>query len=218
MFTRLLHGLQSVLKRGGGGMTVNILGKDYKYGQIGSQTWLLENFDHKVGSRYNLDPNVDSNIQYSYCCYYNRNSEEVAGKNGLNYGLIYNPFGIQDVETAIRGSGWHVPTVAEFNQLIDFVGGSSVAGQKLKSSNPDEWGAYAGLDEYGFNVRKVGYLSGGYYSSLSSFNYNSTGFWTSYSSWQKQPYYPFSDDNRVIYTPSGYYNMGFYIRLVKDAS
>ena len=152
-------------------------------------------------------------MQYSYCCYYGRQSEEIAG---LNYGLIYNPFGLQDVETAIRDSGWHVPTVAEFNELIDFVGGSSVAGQKLKSNNPDEWGIYAGLDEYGFNIRKVGWLYGSRYSNLSLFEDNETGFWTSYSAWQNQPYYYFYDGNSSTYQPNGYYTMGFYIRLIKD--
>lgn len=205
----LNHGINSLNTSGVD--EVEILGKKYKYGKIGNKYWLLENFDHKVGSRFNTVLQ-DTNMQYSYCCYYGLGDESIYGKNGLNYGLLYNPFGVQDIESAITNTGWRVPTSDDFNDLIELAGGYSVAGYHLKSDDKKEW--QSGLNEFGFNVRYLGRVSGSSYISA-YFDQYVTGFFAKYESWQKQPSFKF-DSNNYVQTEQSYYNSAYYVRLVKD--
>jgi uncharacterized protein (TIGR02145 family) len=68
---------------------------------------------------------------------------------------------------------WHLPFSGEWNELVTFVGGNSVAGSKLKSQTG--WNSYSGIsstDEYGFSA-----LPGS--SSLISRNVGEGGFWWS---------------------------------------
>jgi uncharacterized protein (TIGR02145 family) len=46
-----------------------------------------------------------------------------------------NPSGIQGVCPV----GWHLPSNAEWTELIDYLGGASVAGGKLKETGTDHW-------------------------------------------------------------------------------
>lgn len=53
-------------------------------------------------------------------------------------------------------AGWHLPTAAEFEELVDFVGGRDSAAVKLKSA--EGWSHYGnGTDEYGFNGTPSGF-------------------------------------------------------------
>jgi len=51
-------------------------------------------------------------------------------------------------------AGWHLPSDDEWTQLTDFVGDSSTAGTKLKSSTG--WESFSGVpkgtDDYGFSA------------------------------------------------------------------
>lgn len=51
---------------------------------------------------------------------------------------------------------WHVPTVAEYDTLYDYVGGSTTAGSLLKSTN-GWYGGGNGIDKYGFSVLPAGF-------------------------------------------------------------
>jgi uncharacterized protein (TIGR02145 family) len=62
-----------------------------------------------------------------------------------------SPSGVQGVCPL----GWHLPSNAEWTTLVNYVGGSSTAGTKLKSSTG--WrnsysGVPAGTDNYGFSA------------------------------------------------------------------
>jgi uncharacterized protein (TIGR02145 family) len=47
--------------------------------------------------------------------------------------------------------GWHLPSDAEWQTLVDFAGGDNVAGQKLKSKSG--WNSNGnGTDDYGFSA------------------------------------------------------------------
>jgi uncharacterized protein (TIGR02145 family) len=69
-------------------------------------------------------------------------------------------------------SGWHLPSGADWDALVDAAGGSSIAGSKLKSKS----GWYSdgnGTDAYGFSA-----LPGGYHYSGGNFdNAGSRGYW-----------------------------------------
>ncbi len=56
--------------------------------------------------------------------------------------------------------GWHVPSLEEFQKLIDFVNSKGNTGSLLKSTT--DWSFYGnGNDEFGFSVRPGGYFEPG---------------------------------------------------------
>lgn len=59
------------------------------------------------------------------------------------------------VRVASKIPGWHLPTKYEWQTLVDYVGGSSVAGTKLKSTFGWPYGG-AGTDDYGFEGLPAG--------------------------------------------------------------
>jgi len=81
---------------------------------------------------------------------------------------------IQSKHKGICPSGWHIPSDADWTTLVNFAGGSSTAGRKLKSTS----GWYNngnGTDEYGFSA-----LPGGDGDSGGSFyNVGNLGDWWS---------------------------------------
>lgn len=81
------------------------------------------------------------------------------------------PSGVQ----GICPGGWHVPSSAEWDTLVNFAGGNKTAGCYLKADNY-AWNSYAGisnLDAYGFSA-----LPGGYYNSAFSLAYLEGFWWT----------------------------------------
>ncbi len=84
-------------------------GQEYNIVTIGTQTWMAENLNYATGR--------------SWC--YNNN-----GANCATYGSLY------DWQTAKAAcpAGWHLPTDAEWEVLINFLGGKKYAGGKMKST------------------------------------------------------------------------------------
>jgi uncharacterized protein (TIGR02145 family) len=125
-------------------------GNVYKIVKIGNQVWMAENLNYDaLGSK----------------CYKN----DIA--NSLKYGRLYN------WETAKKAcpSGWHLPSDAEWQTLVDFVGGQNMAGKKLKAKNG--WTELCnGTDDYHFSA-----LPGGGIRSSSDFfeDVGNVGYWWS---------------------------------------
>lgn len=75
--------------------------------------------------------------------------------NGVNFGTQYYYTWDAAVRVANSITGWHLPTSDEWNTLATYVGGSDIAGTKLKSTS----GWYDdgnGTDDFGFTVLPVG--------------------------------------------------------------
>jgi len=70
--------------------------------------------------------------------------------------------------------GWHIPSRDEWVELIEAVGGSSIAGFYLKSV--DGWSGGGGIDSFGFNALASGYRY--YIDSSPRDRDSSTSFWT----------------------------------------
>jgi uncharacterized protein (TIGR02145 family) len=124
-------------------------GKIYKTTKIGRQIWMAENLNYEAnGSR----------------CYDNNPA------NIAKYGRLYT------WEQAMKAcpSGWHLPSNAEWDELITLVGGKSIAGAKLKATSG--WNlspkAPIGTDNYRFAA-----LPGGMYSHGRFFHLNFKGIW-----------------------------------------
>jgi uncharacterized protein (TIGR02145 family) len=104
---------------------------------IGTQSWMTENLKT---SRYNdstLIPHVTENTEWidlitpGFCWYENNFN------NKAIYGNLYNWYTV--ATTKLCPSGWHVPSDAEWLTLIDYLGGESVAGGKLKEIGNSHW-------------------------------------------------------------------------------
>jgi uncharacterized protein (TIGR02145 family) len=119
---------------------------------IGSQTWTNTNLD--VSTFRNGDAiqeaktpdewkNAGEEKKPAWCYYHYDQANET------NYGKLYNWFAVSDPR-GLAPKGWHIPSDAEWKTLIDFLGGESIAGGKLRS--PAEWkGGGNGTNESGFN-------------------------------------------------------------------
>lgn len=109
-------------------------GNDYPTISIGSQVWMAENL--KVTHYKNGDaiPHVTSSLSWSglssgaYCWYDNDQS------SNEKYGALYNWYTVND-SRGLCPEGWHIPTHAEWTTLSTYLGGTSVAGGKMKTTS-----------------------------------------------------------------------------------
>lgn len=102
-------------------------GHEYKTVCIGDQEWMAENLDYESPDSHCYGDTAE------YCDTFGKlysHNEVMNGAEPSNS----NPSGVQGICPA----GWHVPSVAEWQQLADFLGGLSVAGGDLKANN-DLW-------------------------------------------------------------------------------
>lgn len=205
-------------------------GNNYTIVETGTQTWMAENLKtthFADGVEITLVENNTSwgdltptSIAY---CYYDNSSSY---KN--TYGGIYtwnaamngavssgnNPSGVQGVCPV----GWHLPGDAEWTELVDYFGGVSVAGGKMKEVGATLWDSpnTGATNESGFSA-----LPGGYRNTNGNFLSmgNSAWFWsaTRDNSGLGLPIcygliYNLADVERSLYNRSG----GFSVRCVKD--
>ncbi|MFZ9940370.1 MAG: FISUMP domain-containing protein, partial [Bacteroidia bacterium] len=147
-------------------MMTDVEGNTYNTVQIGTQCWSQSNL--KVSKYRNGDniPTGLSNSQWgsassgAYAIYDNNTS------NNTLYGKLYNGYAAND-SRGLCPTGWHVPSDTEWASLITFLGGSSVAGGKMKSTtgwNSPNTGA---TNSSGFTgLPGGGRLGGGVYGDL----------------------------------------------------
>jgi hypothetical protein len=98
-------------------------GQTYKVSVIGSQTWFAENLNYNaLGSKCS---NSDSN-----CVIYGR-LYNWSTAMGLNVSYNSSLWDGSDVKhRGICPDGWHIPNDDDWDVLMDYVGGSAVAGKK----------------------------------------------------------------------------------------
>ncbi len=136
----------------------DIDGTVYRTVKIGSQWWMAENLrvtHYNDGSPITLVTDmmgVWPHLTSGACTY--------PGENVLlvpDYGLLYNWLAAAD-NRGIAPSGWHLPRNEEYQILIDFLGGSDVAGGKLKESGTMHWASpnTGGTNESGFCALPAG--------------------------------------------------------------
>ena len=109
---------------------------------IGTQTWTSKNLDVSTFRNGEAIPEAKSEEEWSKAgdnktaafCYY-----EYDSKNGTLYGKLYNWYAVKDPR-GLAPAGYHIPSNAEWTILTDFLGGSDIAGKKMKSK--DGWKSY----------------------------------------------------------------------------
>jgi uncharacterized protein (TIGR02145 family) len=172
-------------------------GKVYKYVKIGEQTWMAENFAYKPTDGFWA---------------YNNDEGNVSG-----YGYLYT------LETAknICPAGWHVPNLDEWNTLIDYLGGTELAGNKMKETGGAHWdsNAYGNKNisnSSGFSARPGGRYDG----AFSEFEWIGI-----YGFWWIIPENPDANYTKVVDLSGSYPDIeiqdgstisGFSVRYIKD--
>jgi uncharacterized protein (TIGR02145 family) len=156
----------------------DINGNVYKTVTIGTQTWMagnLKTIKFNDGTAIPLVTNGEawSSLSTPGYCWYNND----AATYKADYGALYNWYAVNTGK--LCPLGWHVSTNAEWNTLISYLGGESVAGGKLKEIGTTHW-----LSPNNGATNKSGFtaLPGGYRIYYSSFycivDY---GYWWSFS-------------------------------------
>jgi len=115
------------------GTVTDIDGNIYQTVKIGNQWWLAENLRVTKYNNGDIIPNVTGSLdweslQIGAWVYHNNNPA-----NDLIYGKLYNWHAVAD-DRGLCPEGWYVPSYYDYQTLIEFLGGPSVAGGKLKST------------------------------------------------------------------------------------
>jgi uncharacterized protein (TIGR02145 family) len=116
-------------------------GITYESVKIGNQVWMKRNLDVSHFRNGDVIPEVKTNKEWERAgkegrpawCYYDNNPE-----NGKNYGKLYNWYAVNDPR-GLAPDGWHVPSDAEWDKLINYLGGFKVAGGKMKTTGTTYW-------------------------------------------------------------------------------
>jgi uncharacterized protein (TIGR02145 family) len=191
----------------------DIDGNVYGVVKIGNHYWSTENLRTSHYNDGTAIPTGLSNTAWSatttgaYALY----NDELS--NNTTYGKLYNWHAVNTDKLA--PAGWHVPSSAEWDELINAIGGNSVAGGKMKSTSSLWEAPNAGADNStGFNALPSGYRgTGGGYSVLGK-----AAYW-----WHRNE----RNSTQANYTdvsaslPNSFSNaatktFGYAIRLVKD--
>lgn len=197
------------------GSLSDIDGNEYKTVTIGTQIWMAENLGV---SRYNDGkpiPLVTDSMKWTSLstpafCWYS-NNQEVYKKS---YGALYNGY------TAGSGrlcpTGWHVPSDAEWDILAGSLGGSDVAGGKMKEAGTSRW---VRPNTGASNMSNFNALPGGlrYFDG----NFRDLGFgaywWSSTQLNPERAFFRFVfHEESLIYRFDNLKRIGFSVRCLKD--
>jgi uncharacterized protein (TIGR02145 family) len=189
-------------------------GNTYNTIKIGNQTWMAENLKTTKYNDGTAIPLITDSIAWvalttpAYCWYNN----DSANKN--TYGALYNGYTVSTGK--LCPSGWHVSTDVEWSTLVDFLGGESVSGGKLKEFGATHWSSpnSGATNETGFTALPGGsrYINGLFFT-IKNLGY----WWTSTESktlngWYRSMYYRNSAVSRSYNNSTN----GFSVRCVRD--
>ncbi len=198
------------------GTVTDIDGNTYRTVKTGDQWWMAENL--KVTHYRNGDPvpNVTDSSSWTslttgaYCNFNN----DVA--NVATYGRLYNWYAASDGRD-IAPAGWHVPSDAEWQTLVNYLGGDAAAGWRIKEVGTAHWlpPNAGGTNECGFTALPGGYRGSSYGIFADLGNY--ACFWTSSVSSSTNAWYrSLSYDYPEVSHYDSKKHYGFSIRCVRD--
>ena len=208
------NGVNGIISNPGSGVTFN----GYAYSSIilgNGQEWMAENLRTNKYANGDTIPNVTNNSQWAglssgaWAHYNNNNQYENP------YGKLYNWYAVVDARN-LCPSGWHIPSQSEWNILTNYLGGSNVAGGKLKITGTQYWDIpnTGATNDIGFSA-----VGGGlkYMSGIPT-SINQYGNWWSSTSNSGTPWYI------GLYNSSAYCGQanfpdpayGMSVRCIKD--
>lgn len=178
---------------------------------IGSQIWTARNLDVSTYSNGDVIPQVQDQAAFALLttgawCYYNNDAS-----NGPVYGKLYNGYAVNDPR-GLAPVGFHIASDSEWNTLTTFLGGSGVAGGKMKATtiwnNPNTGAS----NSSGFTALPGGGAANGFIQ-MGNIGY----FWTSTEVNTAINFYMYLDTYSVgVGTESGPKPWGCSVRCIKD--
>lgn len=190
----------------------DIDGNEYNTVVIGTQEWMAENLRTTKYCNGDPIPNVTVETQWVDLTIGAWSHYDNDHQNENLYGKLYNWFAVDD-EKNICPCGWHVPSNTEWTVLTDYLGGESVAGGKMKSTN--------GWKENGNGTNESVFsgLPGGARDYDGTFEYGGSygGWWSSTGPWADDALYlvlGYDDDG--VYMADYDNRGGFSVRCIRD--
>lgn len=191
----------------------DIDGNVYKTITIGSQVWMSENLRTTRFNDGTPIPLVIPDYDWVYrttpaFCWHNDDSTAFK----IPYGALYNWHAVNSGKLA--PNGWHVPSDAEWQILINSLGGELVAGGKMKETDTTHWESpnTSATNSIGFTglpggMREMGYTG-----------FGELGIW-----WSNTPYDSTFAYGRTLYNMSAWVSrnllekdFGLSVRCLKN--
>jgi uncharacterized protein (TIGR02145 family) len=195
---------------------IDVDGNTYHTVTIGNQVWTAENLRVARYRDGTPIPGVPESEEWSglttgaYCL-----PEHEPSAQGDRYGLLYNFHATQD-RRGLCPAGWHVPTADEWRTLVDCLGGTEVAGGRMKETSSGLWrvSVPGTTNESGFSAVPAG--GRGRFGEAAEVGYYAT-WWSSTpaeasSAWHWGLY---PDRNGIRFNP-GDQTSGFSVRCIRD--
>lgn len=202
------------------GVTIqDVDGNSYKTVVIGTQHWMAENlkttkFNDGSSIDYVVDNTLWSNSKKGAWCYY-----EHYTANDQKYGKMYNWYAVSTYTNGNKNvcpKGWHIPTDSEWSVLVEYLGGASIAGGKLKEAGTSNW---ITPNKDAVNTALFSGIPGGYRGYSGNFFYsNFDGYWwsatevNSSNAWDRSLNYSTSEVKRGNSSKG----KGLSVRCIKD--
>ncbi len=168
---------EGIIPKNYAGTVTDIDGNTYKTVKIGDQTWMAENLRvtrFNNGDQLDYDDWLLSDGSYEYSWYDND-----PDFNRYTYGAVYAAIVATETSRNICPDGWHVSTDVEWDILVDYLGGSSIAGGALKEAGTSHWNPpnLNGSNSSGFTALPGGHIIADGPSLLGWMGKNSIGVW-----------------------------------------
>jgi len=194
------------------GMSVRLL-KEYVV--IGTQKWTNRNLNvstyrNGVAIPQVTDPTAWAGLTTGAWCYYNNDPTTEA-----TYGKLYNWYAVND-SRKLAPLGYHIPSDTEWTTLINYLGGSGIAGGKIKETGLSHWLTpnTEATNESAFTALPAGFR---YFDGISYNIGKYSHFWSSFELDTTDAYgiVSFFDSSSMLNSSSDKKN-GFSVRLIKD--
>jgi uncharacterized protein (TIGR02145 family) len=191
----------------------------FKTVKIGDQVWSAENLNTDRFANGDLILEIELGIDWVAAgnyhqpawCYYNNDPS-----NGEIYGKLYNWYAVADPR-GLCPTGWHVPNDEEWVALETFLGGSDIAGGKMKEIGLKHWKS---PNKAATNKSLFSGVPGGNRDRKGDFDWiQSFGYWWSCSSdaGSDQAYHRYLDYRfSALVDLYLFKSYGFSVRCIKD--
>jgi uncharacterized protein (TIGR02145 family) len=198
------------------GSVSDMEGNSYLTIEIGTQTWMAENLKstkYNDGSSLSYIP-IDASwggLTLGAYGWYNNDAAQYKS----THGALYNWYAVADSRN-LCPTGWHIPTDAEWTILRNYLGGTVMAGGKLKETGTSHWNSpnTNATNETGFTA-----LPGGFRDASGTFrNLGSAGKWwssTFYPTWPEATSWYLSNNYASLTNePAEYIKYGLSVRCI----
>jgi uncharacterized protein (TIGR02145 family) len=183
---------------------------------ICDQVWMQKNLDVTTYRNGDIIPQVTDQDEWNALttgawCYYNNDPA-----NGVVYGKLYNWYAVNDPR-GLAPQGWHIPTNAEWQQVINCLGGPFPAGGAMKEAGYEHWWFpnFGATNSSGFTALPGGFRN----QAFPGVSIGSDGYWwTSTESEPEFAIYYVTDyyDSEMAIDEGGDERFGMSIRCIKN--